>query len=277
MSKKTIILLIFIILKFILQYNLINPEYELHRDEFLHLDQAHHLAWGFLSIPPVTSWISYLIYLLGNNIFWVKFFPCLFGALTIIVVWKTIEELKGNLFALVLGATGILFSSLLRINILYQPNSLDILMWVCSYFILIKYINTENNKWIYILGVTFALGLLNKYNIIFLLFSLVPTLLITKQRKIFTNKHVYFAAILCFILVLPNLIWQYQNDFPVIHHMNELTNTQLKNIERVNFLTEQILFFTGSIYIIIFGLIGFWIYEPFRKYRFFFWNFSSYY
>src|SRR6186713_3711410 len=101
MTKKTIILLSFIALKFLLQYLLLSPEYDLQRDEYLHLDQAHHLAWGYLSVPPFTSWISYIIYLLGNSVFWVKFFPALFGALTIVVVWKTIEELKGSLFALV--------------------------------------------------------------------------------------------------------------------------------------------------------------------------------
>ncbi|MBO9683803.1 MAG: glycosyltransferase family 39 protein, partial [Flavisolibacter sp.] len=103
MTKKNFILLGFILLKFLLQYALINPYYDLHRDEYLHLDQANHLAWGYLSVPPVTSWIAWIIQLLGNSIFWVKFFPALFGALTVLVVWKTIEELKGNLFALVLG------------------------------------------------------------------------------------------------------------------------------------------------------------------------------
>ena len=98
MSKKTIILISFIIAKFLLQYLVISPEYELHRDEFLHLDQAHHLAWGFLSVPPLTSWISCIIVFLGESVFWVRFFPALFGAMTIVVVWKAIEELKGNLF-----------------------------------------------------------------------------------------------------------------------------------------------------------------------------------
>lgn len=38
MSKKHIVLLSFTLLKFVLQYFAINPVYELHRDEFLHLD-----------------------------------------------------------------------------------------------------------------------------------------------------------------------------------------------------------------------------------------------
>ena len=119
MSKKQIILLFFILLKFTLQYFAINPVYELHRDEFLHIDLGKHLALGYSSVPPVTSWFSFIIISLGNSVFWVKFFPALFGVLTIVVVWKTIEELNGKLFALILGSTGILLSVLLRINSLY--------------------------------------------------------------------------------------------------------------------------------------------------------------
>jgi hypothetical protein len=32
--------------KVALQYVLIHPSFDLHRDEYLHLDQADHLAWG---------------------------------------------------------------------------------------------------------------------------------------------------------------------------------------------------------------------------------------
>ncbi|HNC37850.1 MAG TPA: glycosyltransferase family 39 protein, partial [Chitinophagaceae bacterium] len=168
-----------------LQFLLLSSVYELQRDEFLHLDQANHLAWGYLSVPPLTSWTSYIIQLLGNSIFWIKFFPALYGALTIFIVWKAIEDLNGNLFALILGATCVLFSSLLRTNILYQPNSLDVLSWTVLYFILIKYIKTEDLKWLYVGAIAFAIGFLNKYNIVFLLIGVFPSLLITKHRKIF--------------------------------------------------------------------------------------------
>ena len=123
MNKKTGLPLFFILLKFVLQYFAIDSGYELHRDEFLHLDLGKHLAWGYQSVPPVTGWISYIILMLGNSVFWVKFFPALFGALTVVFVWKIIEALKGNLFALILGAVAVTFSVLLRINTLYQPNS----------------------------------------------------------------------------------------------------------------------------------------------------------
>ncbi|MFZ0598592.1 MAG: glycosyltransferase family 39 protein, partial [Flavobacterium sp.] len=270
MTRKTIILIGFILFKFVLQYLLISPEYDLQRDEYLHLDQAHHLAWGYLSVPPVTSWISYLIFLLGNSVFWIRFFPALFGALTLLIVWKTIEVLKGNLYALVLGATCILFSSLLRINMLYQPNSLDVLCWTGFYYVIIQYISTEKPKWLFIGAILFAFGFLNKYNILFLLIGLLPALILSDQRKVFTEKKLYFALILGFVLILPNLLWQYNNQFPIVHHMKVLSETQLVNVNRLGFLKEQILFFIGSFFVILAALYALLFYKPFAKFKLFF-------
>jgi hypothetical protein len=270
MSKKTIILIGFVILKFVLQYVLLSPEYDLQRDEYLHLDQANHLDWGYLSVPPVTSWFSYIILLLGNSVFWVKFFPAFFGVLTLVIVWKTIAILKGDLYALILGAICIVFSSLLRINMLYQPNSLDILCWTAFYYTIIEYITSEKTKWLYIAAIVFAFGFLNKYNILFLLIGLLPALLLSGQRKILAKKELYFAFSLGLILILPNILWQYNNQFPVVHHMKELAETQLVNVDRVGFLKDQLLFFIGSFFVIIAGLYALLFYKPFEKYKFLF-------
>ncbi|MDP9954929.1 hypothetical protein J2X97_000566 [Epilithonimonas hungarica] len=271
--KRTYILLCFIIVKFIIHYFLIGPEYDLQRDEFLHLDQGNHLAWGYLSVPPVTSWISYIIKLLGNSIFWVKFFPALFGALTIYIVWKAIEELGGNLFALIFGASCITLSILFRLNILYQPNSLDVLCWTAFYYFIIKYLNTAQAKYIYCIAITFAIGFLNKYNLIFLLMGVFPAILLTSERKVLLNKHLYFGAILAFLLILPNLIWQYDNDFPVYHHLKELSETQLMNVSRWDFIKSQFLFFPGTFPFLILGLFSLLRYQEFKKYRLLFWSF----
>ncbi|MCP9768453.1 glycosyl transferase [Lacihabitans sp. LS3-19] len=273
MKKQTLILFGLIILKFVLQYLVLSDDYELHRDEFLHLDQAHHLAWGFSSVPPFTSWVSYIILLLGNGIFWIKFFPALFGALTLLVVWKTIEELDGDLFAFVLGAICIVFSSLLRINTLYQPNSFDILSWTSLYFFIIKYFKTHNPQWLFVAAGVFAIGFLNKYNIVFLLIGLIPAILLTDQRKVFVRGKLYLALLLGLLLIAPNLIWQYQNDFPVFHHLKQLEETQLVHVDRLGFLRSQLLFFIGALPEILLALVALLFYKPFQKYRAFFWSF----
>jgi len=272
MKKSTIILIGFIAIKFLLQFLLLSPEYDLQRDEYLHLDQGNHLAWGFISVPPFTSWTSYIIQLLGNTIFWIKLFPAVYGALTIYIVWKATEELGGNLFALILGATCILFSALLRLNILYQPNSFDVLCWTSLYFTLLKYVKTGNLKWLIIGSIVFAIGFLNKYNILFLLLGLVPALMLSEQRKIFIQPKLYIAAALALFIISPNLVWQYNNGFPVFHHLKMLAETQLVNVSRINFIKSQLLFFIGSTLVILSSLYALLFYKPFRPYRFFFWS-----
>ncbi len=271
--KNTVILLLLVIIKMVLQFFLINPDYELHRDEYLHLDQAHHLAWGYLSVPPFTSWFAWIINILGNDIFWVRFFPSLFGAFTIVVVWHIIKELKGGYYAQLLGAMALIFSAMARINLLFQPNSFDILAWTFMCFALIKYINTQQNRWIYIMALGFGIGFLNKYNIVFLMGGIVPGLLLTRNRSILANGNIIGAAIIALIIITPNLIWQYNNNWPVVHHMAELKETQLVNVNRGDFIKEQLLFFIGTIYLIPAALIGFLAYMPFKKYRVFFVSF----
>ena len=227
-----------IIVKFVLQYILISREYELHRDEFLHLDQGKHLAWGYISVPPVTSWISWLIHLLGGGVFWVKFFPFLFGALTILLVWKMTEELKGGIFACLLAAVSLLVSAVLRLNILYQPNSFDVFFWTLTYYTLFKIITTGKAKWYYAAALSLAFGFLSKYNILFLVAGLFPALLISPQRKILVNKQFFTGLGLALLLVLPNLLWQFQNHFPTVSQLKELAETQLVNVNRFNFLKD---------------------------------------
>jgi hypothetical protein len=272
-NKETRILSFFIILKFILSYTLIHPAFELQRDEYLHLDLGRHLAWGYTSVPPFTGLVSYLILALGNSVFWVKFFPALFGALTTLVVWLLVKHLRGGLFALTLAATAVTLSAVTRINILYQPNSFDILSWTLLYYFLIKYLDERHKHWMWFTGLAFGLGFLNKYNIAFLLLGLFPALLLTRNRRIFLRKDIYIAALLALTLIFPNLLWQQQNQFPVIHHMKELAETQLVNVARLDFIKQQFLFFIGSVFVLFAAFISFFIYPPFKNYRLIFYSF----
>ena len=74
-----------------------------------------HLAWGYISVPPVTSWMAWIIHQLGGSEFWVKLIPAFFGALTILIVAKIIEAIGGSLYAILLGCVSVLLSGILRI------------------------------------------------------------------------------------------------------------------------------------------------------------------
>lgn len=261
------ILVVLVFIKFIIQYYAVNPVYELHRDEFLHLDQAKHIAFGFISVPPLTSLVSKLIFLLGGGFFWVRFLPAFFGAATIIVAWLLVEELNGKLLSKLLISCGLVFSVLVRMNILFQPNSFEILCWTALFYILIKYIRSENIKWLFYFAVIAALGFYNKYNIGFLLLGIFIGLIFTRHRKLFASKYFYFAVLLFIFLILPNIIWQVINGFPVVHHMAVLRKYQLDNNSTASFLINQLIIFIGSLPLILLAFFAFITHSDYKKYK----------
>ncbi len=256
MKKSTFILFGIMLLKIVMQFIIISPAYDLHRDEYLYLAEANHLAFGFIEVPPVTALFAWLIKLFGNSVFLVKLLPAIFGALMIAVTWKTVEEIGGNIYAQVLASVSLLFSAFLRINMLFQPNSLDSLCWTFLFFLLIKWINTRQTKYLYYFAVSIAFTFLNKYSVIFFIPSLFIALLLSPYRTLFIHKHFYFALLLALLLITPNIIWQIQYGVPFFHHMLALRKDQLENMSRMDFLNDQLLFFIGAIYVVITGFFA---------------------
>jgi 4-amino-4-deoxy-L-arabinose transferase-like glycosyltransferase len=120
---------------------------------------------------------------------------------------------------------------------------------------MIRHIQTGKNQWLYLLGISFALGFLNKYNIVFLSIGLFPALVLTR-RSMFQNKDLYGALGIALLLILPNLLWQYQNGFPVFSHLRLLSSSQLVNNNRIGFLMNHLLFFYPSPFIWLAGVVS---------------------
>ncbi len=272
--NKYWILLAFLALKLILQFVLVNPIYELHRDEFLHLDQAAHPSFGYVSVPPFTSWMASFIYFMGGGLFWIRFLPAFFGALTIVFAWLIVESLDGKLAAKVLVASLLVFSVYARMNVLFQPNSFDILAWTMVFYFMVQYFKTNQQKWLFALSLIIALGLYNKYNIAFLLVGVFIGLLLTPQRAIFAKKTFFYAVGLVLLLLLPNIIWQILNNFPLLHHMAALNGSQLVNVSRIDFLIDQVKFGVVGIPTLV-ALWALMFFQPFKPYRFILWSFIA--
>ena len=230
---------VFALIKFALPFILQNSVYELHRDEYLYYEQGQHLSLGYLECPPLIGWMAYVSYLLGGGFFWIKFWPCLVGALIVIVAAAITKELGGKLLAQSIASMAIILSAYLRTNFLFQPNMLDIFFWSLSAFYLLKYINTQENKYLYFLSISLALGWWGKSSILFFVTSLFISIILSKHRKMFQNFSLWKAVALGIVLILPNIFWQWNHNWPLIHHMQELNETQLKYINKKDFLKEQ--------------------------------------
>lgn len=271
--KNTWVLLLLLASKIALQYCIVSPQYDPHRDEFLHLDLGHHLAWGYLSVPPLSAVEALCIQWLGNGEWAVRLFPAVFGALTILLVWQLVAAVGGRFYAQLLACFAMVFSSYLRLNMLFQPNSFDVLAWTWIYYCLVRYIQTDKPRWMIWLGVALGLGFLNKYNVMFLVAALLPALLLTPQRRLVATRPFWYGAGVALLIALPNIIWQWQHHFPLVHHMKELNTTQLVNVTASDYLLSQVLFLFGSVYLWIGGLVALFMYPPFRPYRALGWSF----
>src|SRR6476659_1373340 len=102
MQQQNRVLYVLAFVKLILPFLLQSPLYEPHRDEFLYLAEGHHMAWGFMEVPPLLSVFAWLTNIFGGGMFWMKLWPSLFGSLTYIIVGKIILSLGGKSFALFL-------------------------------------------------------------------------------------------------------------------------------------------------------------------------------
>ncbi|HEV2832086.1 MAG TPA: glycosyltransferase family 39 protein [Hanamia sp.] len=270
MKKEYRILYLLALVKFILPFILQNRFYEPQRDEFLYLAEGSHMAWGYMEIPPMLSVFAWFTNLFGTSMFWLKFWPSLFGSLTYIIVGKIILSFGGRWLALVLGFFAFIFGAYLRVHFLFQPNFLEIFFWTLLAFSMLRFIQTGKNSYLYLFGISAGLGMLSKYSVAFFIISILLALLITRNRKIFLNRHLYFAAAIAFLIFLPNLLWQYSYHFPVIVHMKELHQFQLQYVSPVGFLMDQLLMNLPCVFIWIAGLY-FVIFKENGKYRIFAW------
>lgn len=249
------LILLLAIVKFIIPLFLQDPVFELQRDEFLYYQQGQNPALGYMENPPLIGYLAMISSWFGGGEAWVKLWPCLFGAATVVVTCLIASELGGKLFAQFIAGFSIITGAYLRMHYLFQPNMFDIFFWALSIYLLICYINSENNKFILWFIISLAIGFLGKYSILFIVSSIIVALAISHHRKIFLKKHLYISAAIGMLIILPNIWWQYQHNWPLKHHMNELQETQLKYMNPSGFLIEQVMMFLATAMIWMAGLI----------------------
>lgn len=252
--KEYRVALLLACLKFILPFFIQDGSYELHRDEYLYLAEGQHPAWGYMEVPPLLSVFARLTAVLGNGFFWVKFWPSLFGALTVWTTCSLVREMGGKMYAQFLAGLCIIAGVYARINFLFQPNFLEIYWWTLLAFLLVKYANTRQPKFIYYLGIVAGLSFLSKYSLVFFAAGIGVGFLLSNLRPVFKSKHIYLAVLIALLIASPNIWWQYQHKWPVLYHMKELRQSQLVYVNPLNFIKDQFLMHFPYFFVWLIGL-----------------------
>src|SRR5690606_19572615 len=102
--------------------------------------------------------------------------------------------------------------------------------------------------------------------------GIFPALCLSAHRSLFLRKAFYLSVFVALLLVLPNLLWQYRHDFPVLHHMALLRKYQLVHVERFDFLKDQFYYCIAALPVFVASVYALWAYPPFSRYRLWVWN-----
>ena len=243
---------------------------EYNRDEMLYFSLGQHPAFGYESVPPMIGWTAWLMeHTFGYSLFAVRLIPALLSGVMVILVAAIAGELGGNSYAKVLAGIGFLIAAFaLRTFSEFMPVYIDVVFWTIIFYLMIRYVNTYSGKTLILLGIVAGLSMLNKYLIAILFLSLLIVIPFTENRKIFRDKFFWYAIAGGLLVFLPNLVWQFVNRLPVFNHMAELQRTQLSHVDKISFLTDQIIMPSFASFLTISGIIYLMSEKDARRYRF---------
>lgn len=241
MKKSVIIVLILAIAKLIIQL-IGNRNYGFHRDELLHLSVSEHLNWGFMEFPPFIGFIGkFSFWFFNYSLMGTRLFPTLAGVGILVLCCAIAKELKGNQQAILLSGICILaFLPFYRNHTLFQPVAFNQLFWTLGFYFIIRFINSDDKKYLLFTGATLGLGLMNKYTILIWALGIFLGMIFYNKGRVFKNKWWYLSGFIALLIFLPNIIWQFQNNLPILRHLQELNESQLDDLSPFVFGLEQL-------------------------------------
>ena len=232
-------------------------------------DEAQYWLWskdidfGYFSKPPFLSWIIRVYTeILGSSFVSLKLLP---SFVYLLIAWSIYNLLlnsglnKKDSFAgclIFLFIPAVSFSSFIISTDLFL-----LLFWTLSLNQLIK-INIEQSlKNFILLGIFLGLGFLSKYAVIYFVICLFVLILLDQRfRRFFLDNLSGFGLtfLSMFIIIVPNIIWNFNNDWITLQHTSDnanFANIEINFIRGLEFLLIQVLMLGP--FIVLGGLIGF--------------------
>src|SRR5215467_5224685 len=95
----------------VLLHTLTNGRYGFHRDELATLDDARHLAWGYVAYPPLTPFIGRIaLELFGTSLAGFRFFAAVGQGVVLVISGLMARELGGKRPAQTIAALAVAIS-----------------------------------------------------------------------------------------------------------------------------------------------------------------------
>jgi Dolichyl-phosphate-mannose-protein mannosyltransferase len=242
---------------------LTNGRYGYFRDELYYIACGRHLAFGYIDQPPLSILLLRLSELLfGNSLFAIRLLPALAGAATVALTGLIARELGGAAWAVALGCSASLCALFnLAVGNFFSMNAFEPLFWMGCIYLLVRIINGgSQTRWIWF-GALLGLGLENKHSMVFFAVGIFVALLLSPERRHFTERWIWFGGLIAFVIAWPNILWQLQHHWPTYELLSNIAHSD-KNValSPAQFILQQIIFMNpGTVPLWLAGLI--WLFS----------------
>ena len=214
--------------------------YGFQRDELQTLDDARHLAWGYVVYPPVTPFFARIsLSLFSTSLVGFRLFAFIAQAVALVLGGLMARALGGRRGAqLIAVAAAVPFC--LAGGAAMQYVSFDYLAWVLTSYFVIRLLQTDDPRWWIAIGASVGFGFMAKYGMAFYVIGIVAGVLLTDARRFFRSKWLYFGMALCAVICLPNLIWQMQHHYISLDFLRSIHARDVRIGRTKYFLPEQL-------------------------------------
>ena len=254
-----------------------STRYGYFRDALYYLACSEHLAFGYVDQPPLIALLGWITrHTLGTSLPALLFWPALAGAARVVLTATLARELGAGRFGTVLAAALAITPGVWWvIDHQFAMNSLEPLLWGGLALVLVRLIKTANPKLWLAFGAIAGVGLQTKYSIVAFASALIAGLLLTRQRRLLFTPWLLAGGAIAFVIFLPNLIWNIQNNWPFLELMQNVRATGKDIVlPPVQYLLQQVLMLNPASFPFWFGGLVFLLFSrDLKNYRALGWAF----
>lgn len=202
---------------------LYTSDLDLFFDEAQYWSWSKNLDWGYYSKPPMIAWIiGTTTSICGNTESCIRLGSPIIHMLTSIVIYAIGHQLYNQKIGVLSGLTYLTLPAVTLSASLASTDAALLLFWSLTIWAFIQALESENIKWWILIGICAGLGLLSKYTMLAILFSVLVLIIINKKFRFLLNSPNFWAScIIALILFSPNILWNAENHFVSFLHTKD--------------------------------------------------------
>lgn len=247
--------------------------YGFHRDELATLDDARHLAWGYIAYPPITPFFGRIsLILFGTSLSGFRFFAAVAQAGAVLLTGLMAREMGARRSAQLVAALAAV-PACLGGGALMQYVSFDYFFWVLAAYFMVRLLKSGDARWWLGVGSAIGLGMMSKYTMLFFASGIAAAVILTDARRFLKSKWLWFGLGMSLLIFMPNFIWQVQHHFVSLDFLRTIHARDIRIGFTDYFLPHQIVLTLLAFPIWIAGFCYCMFSQEGRKYRALGWMF----